>query len=78
METSKLYLLCDGFLIEKKWAIASTFASRLMHVLSLSQQKKNPPDEAILGMVMRRPINALLHDCHHQRRSPAMSRALSG
>jgi hypothetical protein len=64
-------------LLEKKWAIVSTFASRLMHVLSLSQQK-NPPVEAILGMVMRRPINALFHDCHHQQRLPAMSRALSG
>ncbi len=77
METSKLYLLRDGFMLEKKRAIASTFASRLMHVPLLSQQK-NPPDEALLGMVMRRPINALLHDCHHQQRSPAMSRALSG
>jgi hypothetical protein len=77
METSKLYLSRDGFLLEKKRAIASTFASRLMHVLSLSQ-KKNPPDEAILGMVVHRPINALLHDCHHQQRSPATSHALSG
>jgi hypothetical protein len=41
METSELYLLRDGFLLEKKWAIASTFAARLMHVLSLSQQKKS-------------------------------------
>jgi hypothetical protein len=77
METSKLYLSRDKFLLEKKRVIASTFASRLMHVLSLSQQK-NPPDEAILGMVMHCPIDALLHDCHHQRRSPRMSRALSG
>jgi hypothetical protein len=77
MEMSKLYLLRNGFLLEKKQAIASTFASRLMHVLLLSQQK-NPPDEAILGMVVRRPIDALLHNCHHQQRSPTMSRALSG
>jgi hypothetical protein len=41
METSKLYLLHDGFLLEKKRAIASTFAARLMHVLSLSQRKKS-------------------------------------
>jgi hypothetical protein len=41
METSKLYLSRDGFLLEKKQAIASTFASRLMHVLLLSQQKKS-------------------------------------
>jgi hypothetical protein len=40
METSKLYLSRDGFLLEKKRAIASTFASRLMHVLLLSQQNK--------------------------------------
>jgi hypothetical protein len=77
METSELYLSRDGFLIEKKWAIASTFASRLMHELLLSQQK-NPPDEAILGMVVRYPIDALLHDCHHQQRLPAMSLALNG
>jgi hypothetical protein len=78
METNELYLSLNGFLLEKKRVIASTFASRLMHVLLLSQQKKYPPVEAILGMVVRRPIGALLHDCHHQRRSPAMSRALSG
>jgi hypothetical protein len=41
METSELYLSRDGFLLEKKRAIASTFAARLMHVLSLSQQKKS-------------------------------------
>jgi hypothetical protein len=40
METSELYLSRNGFLLEKKRAIASTFALRLMHVLSLSQQKK--------------------------------------
>jgi hypothetical protein len=40
--------------------------------------KKNPPVEAILGMVVHRPIDALLHDCHHQQRSSAMSPALSG
>jgi hypothetical protein len=40
METSKLYLSRDKFLLEKKRAIVSTFASRLMHVLSLFQQKK--------------------------------------
>jgi hypothetical protein len=40
MKTSKLYLSRDGFLLEKKWAIVSTFALRLMHVLLLSQQKK--------------------------------------
>jgi hypothetical protein len=37
----QLYLLRNGFLLEKKRAIASTFASRLMHVLLLSQQKKS-------------------------------------
>ncbi len=35
----------------KKRLIASTFASRLMHVLLLSKQK-NPPVEAIFGIVM--------------------------
>jgi hypothetical protein len=41
MEMSELYLSRNGFLLEKKRAIASTFVSRLMHVLSLSQQKKS-------------------------------------
>jgi hypothetical protein len=41
METSDFYLSHDGFLLQKKRAIASTFASRLMHVLLLSQQKKS-------------------------------------
>jgi hypothetical protein len=41
MEMSKLYLSRNGVLLEKKQAIVSTFASRLMHVLSLSQQKKS-------------------------------------
>jgi hypothetical protein len=40
MEMSELYFSRDGFLLEKKRAIVSTFASRLMHVLPLSQQKK--------------------------------------
>jgi hypothetical protein len=78
METSKLYLSRDGFLLEKKRAIASTFASRLMHVLLLSQQKKNLLLRQFFGMAVRRPIDALLHNCHHQRRLPMMSCALSG
>jgi hypothetical protein len=41
MEMSELDLSRDGFLLEKKRAITSTFASRLMHVLLLSQQKKS-------------------------------------
>ncbi len=41
MEISELYLSRDGFLLEKKHAITSTFALRLMHVLSLSQWKKS-------------------------------------
>ncbi len=78
METSELYLSRDGFFLEKKAGDCINLCIKVDACAVAFPAKNNPPVEAILGMVVRRPIDALLHDRHHQQRSPTMSRAFSG
>jgi hypothetical protein len=49
--------------------ITSTLVSRLMHAHAVTFPAKNPPVEAIFGMVVRRPIDTFRMTATHQQHS---------